>query len=111
MYFSQVYFHIYGNVCRDLCSVTQRHAITFLKSVKQISIFSETFEGQEIVRRKTNKSYSKTAIQNDPGNNTKKIVNLILEITMPKAIIEASFEFLITNFYAQISCSCHSKQK
>ena len=53
--------------------VTQRHAITFLKSVKQISIFSETFEGQEILRRKTNKSYEKTAIQNDPGNNTKKL--------------------------------------
>ena len=52
--------------------VTQRHAITFVKSVKEISIFSETFEGQEILRRKTNKSYDKTFIQNDPGNNTKK---------------------------------------
>ena len=108
MSFSQVYFHIYGNVCRDLCSVTQRYAITFLKSVKQISIFSETLEGQEILRRKTNKSYSETTIQNDPGNNTKKLY-VILEITMPKAIIEASFELLVTNFYAQISCSCHSK--
>ena len=58
----------------DICAVwvTQRHAITFVKSVKEISIFSETFEGQEILRRKTNKSYDKTFIQNDPGNNTKK---------------------------------------
>ena len=53
--------------------VTQRHVITFLKSVKQIAIFSETFEGQEILRRKTNKSDEKTAIQNDLGNNTKKL--------------------------------------
>ena len=28
---------------------------------------------------------------------------------MPKAIIEVYFEPLVTNFYAQISCSCHSK--
>ena len=109
MSFSQVYFHIYDNVCRDLRSITQGHAITILKSVKQISISSETFERQEILRRKANKSYDKTTIQNDPGNNTKKIVNLILEITMPKAIIEVFFELFVTNFYAQISCSCHSK--
>ena len=95
----------------EICAVwfTQRHAITFLKSVKQILIFSETFKGKEILRRKTNKFYEKTAIQNNPGNNTKKIVNLILEITMPKAIIGVYFDLLVTNFYAQISCSCHSK--
>ena len=65
----------YTKTSVEICAVwvTQRHAITFLKSVKQISIFSETFEGQEILRRKTNKSYEKTAIQNDPGNNTKKL--------------------------------------
>ena len=28
---------------------------------------------------------------------------------MPKAIIEVYFEPLVTNFYAQISFSCHSK--
>ena len=65
----------YTKTSVEICAVwvTQRHAITFLKSVKQISIFSETFEGQEILRRKTNKSYEKTATQNDPGNNTKKL--------------------------------------
>ena len=65
----------YTKTSIEICAVwvTQRHAITFLKSVKQISIFSETFEGQEILGRKTNKSYEKTAIQNDPGNNTKKL--------------------------------------
>ena len=89
--------------------VTQRHAIAFLKSVKQKSNFSQTFEWQEILRRKTNRSYDKTAVRNDPGNNTKKIVNLILENAMPKAIIEVYFELLVTIFYAQISCSCHSK--
>ena len=89
--------------------VTQRHAIAFLKSVKQKSNFSQTFEWQEILRRKTNKSYDKTAVRNDPGNSTKKIVNLILENAMLKAIIEVYFELLVTNFYAQISCCCHSK--
>ena len=89
--------------------VTQRYAIAFLKSVKYISGFSQAFEWQEILRRKTNKSYDKTALRNNPGNNTKKIVNLILENPMPKAIIEVYFELLVTNFYAQISCSCHSK--
>ena len=48
-------------------------------------------------------------MRNDPGNDTKKIVNLILENAMPKAIIEVYFELLVTNFYAQIFCSCHSK--
>ena len=32
-----------------------------------------------------------------------KIVNLILENAMSKAIIEVYFELLVTNFYAQIS--------
>ena len=89
--------------------VTQRYAIAFLKSVKYISGFSQAFEWQEILRRKTNKSYDKTALRNDPWNNTKKNPNLILENSMPKAIIEVYFELLVTNFYAQISCSCYSK--
>ena len=89
--------------------VTQRHAIVFLKSVKQNSNFSQTFKWQEILRRKTNKSYDKTAARNDPGNNTKKFVNLILENPMLNAITEVYFELLVTNFYAHISCSCHSK--
>ena len=62
----------------EICAVwvSQRHAITFLKSVKQNSNFSQTFEWQEIPRRKTNKSYYKTAVRNDPGNDTKKICKL-----------------------------------
>ena len=60
-------------------------------------------------KKKTNKSYDKTDLRNDPGNNRKKIVNLILENGMPKAIIEVYFELLVTIFFAQISCSCHSK--
>ena len=95
----------------EICAmwVTQRHSIAFLKSVKQKVIFSQTFEWQEILRRKINKSYNKTAVQNEPGNNTKKFVNLILENAMHQAIIEVYFELSVTNFYAQISCSCHSK--
>ena len=59
----------------EVCTVwvIQIHAITFLKSVKQISNFSQTFEWQEIPRRKINKSYDKTTVRNDPGNNTKKL--------------------------------------
>ena len=48
-------------------------------------------------------------MRNNPGNDIKKVVNLILENAMPKAIIEVYFELLVANFYAQISCSCHSK--
>ena len=52
----------------EICVVwiTQRHAIVFLKSVKQKLDFSQTFKWQEILRRKTNKSYDKTAVRNDP---------------------------------------------
>ena len=104
------YISTYTTTSVEICAVwvTQRHAIAFLKSVKQKSNFSQTFEWQEILRRKTNKSCHKTALQNGPGNNTKKIVNLILENAMPKAITEVYFELLVTNFYAQIS-RCHSK--
>ena len=59
--------------------------------------------------KNTNKSYCKTAARNDPGNNTKKIVTLILQNAMPKATNEVYFELLVTNFYTQISFSCHSK--
>ena len=48
-------------------SVARRHAIVFLKSVKQKSSFSQTLERQEIPRRKTNQFYDTTAVQNDPG--------------------------------------------
>ena len=82
--------------------------ILFLQSVKQKLNFPQTFRWQEIPRRKTSKSYDTTAVRNDPGNKTKKIVNLILENGMLKAIIEVYFELLVTNFYAQISWSCHS---
>ena len=95
----------------EICGfwVTERRAIDFLKPVKQKWNFSQTFGWQEILRRKANKSYDKTAVRNDPRNNTKKIVNLILKNSMSNAIIENYFELLLTNFYAQISCSCHSK--
>ena len=108
--FFLVNFHKYDQVCQDLCSV--RHAKTcccFSKSVKQKSIFSQTFEWQEILRRKTNKSYDKTAVWNDLEYKTKKIVNLILKNAMLKAIIKVYSELLVTNFYAQISCSVHLK--
>ena len=110
MSFSQVNVHIYDKVCRDLCSVDHaKTCIAFLKSLKLKSSFSQTFEWQEILRRKRNKSYDKTAVRNNSGNNTKTIVNLILENSMPKPIIEVYFELLVTNLYAEISCSCHSK--
>ena len=95
----------------EICAVwvTRRHAIVFLKSVKQKSNFSQTFEWQEILRRKTHKSYDTTAVWNEPGNKAEKIVNLILDNAIPKAITEVYFELLVMNFYTQISCSRHSK--
>ena len=103
MYFSflNVFFYIDDNVCRDLCSVG--HAKTSNCFSK---IFKAKIEWQVILKRKINKSYDKSAVRNDPGNNTKKIVNLILENATPKAITEVYFELSVTNFYAQISCSC-----
>ena len=50
-----------------------------------------------MLRRKANKSYDATAMQNDSANKTKNIVNLILENAMPKAITEVYFELLVTN--------------
>ena len=46
-----------------------------------------------MLRRKTNKSYDTAAVRNDPGNKTKKIVNLILENVMSKAITEVYLSF------------------
>ena len=54
----------------------QRYAIAFRKPIKYKSNFSQTFELQEIMRRKTNKSYDKTALRKDPGNNIEKICKL-----------------------------------
>ena len=62
-----------------------------------------------MLRKKTNKFCDTNAVRNDPGNKTKEIVNLILENAMSKAITEVYFELLVTHFYPQISCSCHSK--
>ena len=109
MSFSQVYFHIYDKVCRDLCSVGHAKTCNCFSKICKAKIEFFTNIRQEILRRKTNKSYDKTVVRNDPGNNTKKTVNLILENAMAKAIIEVYFELLVTNFYAQISCCCHSK--
>ena len=70
--FSQVYS---TNTTKfvEICAVwvTRRHSIVFLKSGKQKSNFSQIFEWQEIMRRKTNKSYDKIAVQNDPGHKKK----------------------------------------
>ena len=105
--FFLVNFHKYEKVCRDLCSV--HHAKTcycFSKSVKQKWNFSQTFGWQEILRRKTNKSYDKTAVWNDLEYKTKKIVNLILKNAMLKAIIKVYWafgnEFLRSDF---LQCS------
>ena len=56
----------------EICAVwvTQRHAIVFLKSVKQKSNFSQTFEWQKVLRRKTNKSFDKTALQYETTQET-----------------------------------------
>ena len=45
-----------------------------------------------MLRRKTH-NYDTTAVRNDPGNKTKKIVNLILENAMPKAVNEVTLSF------------------
>ena len=44
-----------------------------------------------------------------PSKYYRKTVNLILQNVMPKAITEVYFELFVTNSYAQISCSRHSK--
>ena len=75
----------------------------------QIEFFTNIRMKKKILRRKTNKSYGKTTLRNDLGNNTKKIVNLIPKNPMPKAIIKVYFKLLVTNFYAHIYCSSHSK--
>ena len=95
----------------EFCTVwvTRKYAIIFLKSVMQKSNFSQTLEWQETLRGKTNISYNTAAVQSDPRKKTKQIVNLVLENAMPKAITEVYFELLVTNFYAQVSCSRHSK--
>ena len=105
MSFSQVNFHIYDNICRDLCSVGHAKTSNCFPKICKAKI--EFFTNIRMTNsEKKNKSYDKTAVWNDPGNNTKK---LKLDSAMPKAIIEVYFEPLVTNFYAQISCSCHSK--
>ena len=109
MSFSIVNFHIYHNVCRYLYSVGHAKTCNCFSKICKAKI--EFFTNIRMTRNseKKNKSYDKTNARNDPGKNTKKIVNLILENGMPKSIIEVYFELLVANFYAQISCSCHSK--
>ena len=65
--------YIYDNVCRDLCSVG--HTKTFNCFSKICKAKIEFFSNIRMARnseKKTNKSYNKTAVRNDPGNNTKK---------------------------------------
>ena len=76
--------------------VTQRHAIAFLKSVKHKSNLN--LEKKFLEEKQTNltiKLHYET---------TQKIIQ-----KKKKGIIEVYFEFLETNFYAQISCSGHAK--
>ena len=73
MPFFQVNFHKYDKICQILCIVSHAKTCFFLKSVKQKSKFSQTFEWQEMQRRKTHKSYVTTAEQNDPENKTKNV--------------------------------------
>ena len=108
MPFYQVNFHKYDKVCRDLCSVCHAKTCNCFSKICKVQI--EFFTNIRMTRRRrTKKSCNKTTLLNDPGNNTKKKKNLILENPIPKAIIEVYFELFVTNFYAQISCSCHSK--
>ena len=106
MPFSQVNFHKYDKACRDLCSVDHAKTCNCFSKICKVQI--EFFTNIRMTRNpvKKNKSYDKTALWN---KQYKKVVNLILENPMPKAITEVYFELLVTNFYAQISCSCHSK--
>ena len=57
---------------------------------------------------KKNKSHDATAVRDNPRYKTKKFLNLILKIAIPKAIFEVYSELLITNFFAQNSTSCNS---
>ena len=79
MPFSQVHFHKYEKVCRDLCSVGHAKICCCFSKICKAKI--------ELDRKK----------------------NLILENATPKAITEVYFELLVTNFNTQISCSRHSK--
>ena len=88
--------------------VTQRHAIAFLKSVKQKPNFHKHSNDKNFSEEKQTNLTIKL-LYKTTQEIIQKIVNLILENAMPKAIIEVYFELLVTNFYAQISCSCHSK--
>ena len=106
MPFSQVNFHKCDKACRDLCSVDHTKTCNCFSKICKVQI--EFFTNIRMTRNpvKKNKSYDKTALWN---KQYKKVVNLILENPMPKAITEVYFELLVTIFYAQISCSCHLK--
>ena len=109
MRFSHANFHKYDKVCRDLCSVSHAKTYYCFSKICKPKIEFSTNIRMTILRRKTNKSYDTTAVRNDPGYKTKKIVNLILKNVMLKAIVEVYIELLVTNFYAQIFCNRHSK--
>ena len=104
-------FHRYEKICRHLCSVSHVKPcyLLFKTCQTEIRILSQTFKSQEILKRKINNLYDITALRNDLENKTNKFVNLILTNAMPKVMIEVYVEVLVTNFYAQISCSRHSK--
>ena len=110
IFFPSIFPHIWQCQCQCGCSVG--HAKTcscFSKFCKAKIEFFRNIWMTRNSEKKTSKSCNNTAVQNNPGNNTKKSVNLILEIAVPKAIIGVYLELLVTNFYAQISCCCHSK--
>ena len=54
--------------CRSLIILLKN---TLCNLVKQKLNFSQKFQRQDIPRRKTNKSYAATAVQNDPEYKTK----------------------------------------
>ena len=62
--------HIIGGYihCSSLIKLLKN---TLCNWVKQKLNFSQKFQWQDIPRRKTNKSYDTTAVQNDPGYKTK----------------------------------------
>ena len=110
MPFSQEDFHKYDKVCQDLCSVS--HAKTCYCFSKTCKAKIELFIHIRMTRnaeKKNKQILQYNCSTKQPRKSGKKIANLILENAILKAITEVYFELLVTNFYTQISCSCHTK--
>ena len=110
MPFFQVNLHKYNKVCRVLCSVSHvKTCYSFSKICKSKIEFFTNIRMAKTAEKKNTQILRYNCSTKWPRKQEKKIVNLILENAMPKAITEVYFELLVTNFYAQISCNCHSK--